>query len=184
MGYTFVSGNVALDLAGTVGHRDGEDRYDLLTGPATLASWVVDAGLVDEAPPVDEHGLAATVELREAVFRLARAQLRGEAGAAADRDVLNAAAAAAPVTVTLRPGDGDGVARAGDLDAVRSSIAREAIGLLGGPRSAQLKACGADPCTRLYLDLSRRGARRWCDMRECGNRAKAAAYRSRHAPTG
>jgi predicted RNA-binding Zn ribbon-like protein len=42
-----------------------------------------------------------------------------------------------------------------------------------------MKECANDECTRLFVDLSRSGARRWCGMAECGNRHKAATYRQR-----
>jgi predicted RNA-binding Zn ribbon-like protein len=179
MSYAFRSGNVALDLAGTVGHRDGPDRHDHLTGPAVLAAWTVDAGLLDRAPEVDGAGLASAVRLRESVYALARARVEGRAADADDLAVLNAAAEAPPVTPRMRA-DGTTL-REGDLTAALSEVARSLIGLLGGPAATGLKACQAHPCTRLYLDSSRRGGRRWCDMRECGNRAKAAAYRRRQA---
>lgn len=179
MEFRFVSGHIALDLAGTVGRRHAPDRYDLLTDPAALARWATEAGLVDGEPPVDEAELAATKQLREVIYRLARARIDGTDARPGDRDELNRAAAGAPITVRLR--DDGTVAREGTLAEVRATVARETVELLGGPRAAQLKACGADPCSRLYVDASRRGDRRWCDMRECGNRAKATAYRRRHS---
>jgi predicted RNA-binding Zn ribbon-like protein len=179
MSFRFVSGHVALDLTGTVGHRDSADRYDLLSDPAALARWTVEAGLLDTPPPVDPAELAATVELREAIYRLARARVEGTPADRADRELVNRAAERPPVTVRLV--DSGSVARTGDLAAVRATVARAAVELVGGPAGAQLKLCEATPCTRLYLDNSRRGSRRWCDMRECGNRAKAASFRRRHA---
>ncbi|WP_028922745.1 CGNR zinc finger domain-containing protein [Pseudonocardia acaciae] len=179
MRFRFISGHVALDLAGTVGHRHAEDRYDLLTDPEALARWALEAGLVDTAPPAEARDLAATVALREAIYRLVMASIQREPADPGDVELVNAAAENAPVAVTLRgPGE---LVRTGDLRAVRATVARAAIELLGGPARGQLKRCGASPCSRLYLDASRRGSRRWCDMRECGNRAKAAAYRRRHA---
>jgi predicted RNA-binding Zn ribbon-like protein len=178
MSFKFVSGHIALDLAGTVAHWDSEDQFDLLTGPDALGRWTVEAGVLDTAPPVDADGLAATTELREAIYRLARAMVEGAPGDPSDGELVNRAAEPAPVSVRLvGPGS---MARDGDLTAVRSTVARAAIELLGGPAGEQLKLCSATPCTRLYLDNSRRGSRRWCDMRECGNRAKAAGYRRRH----
>ncbi|MBB6379474.1 putative RNA-binding Zn ribbon-like protein [Pseudonocardia eucalypti] len=179
MRYELGSGNVALDLAGTVSHRHAEDRHDRLPDPAALAAWTVRTGLVDQAPPADAAGLAATTELREAVYRLARATLEGRTGETGDRELVNRVAALPPVRIRLL--GGGGLAREGDLTAVRATVAIAAIELLGGPDVARLKACGAHPCSRLYVDRSRRGDRRWCDMSGCGNRAKAAAYRRRKA---
>jgi predicted RNA-binding Zn ribbon-like protein len=43
----------------------------------------------------------------------------------------------------------------------------------------RVRRCAAEPpCPRVFLDTSRSGRRRWCDMRTCGNRAKAARHRA------
>ena len=44
---------------------------------------------------------------------------------------------------------------------------------------AQNKSCEGPACTLLFLDRTHHGARRWCSMAVCGNRAKQAAHRSR-----
>ncbi|MFG2001472.1 CGNR zinc finger domain-containing protein [Spirillospora sp. NPDC048911] len=172
MGFTFVSGDPALDFAGTVQHRRDE-FIDLLTTPADLARWTVEAGLLTSAPPAGTTGFDAAVELREAIYRLAAGT-----GTGTDRDLVNRHAAGAPVTVRLTAGGT--VERTGGLDAALATLARGAVELLGGPDARDVRECEAGQCTRLYLDTSRRRTRRWCDMRECGNRAKAAAFRARH----
>ncbi len=44
---------------------------------------------------------------------------------------------------------------------------------------SRVRRCAADPpCPRVFLDTSRSGHRRWCDMRTCGNRAKATRHRA------
>ncbi|MQY07428.1 CGNR zinc finger domain-containing protein [Actinomadura macrotermitis] len=173
MKFTFVSGNVGLDLAGTVGHRRGA-RIDLLPAPADLARWTVAAGLLDDEPPVTMEDLAGAKALREAIYRLAT----GDSFDPADLGTLNRAAVPALPAVALTE---DGPVRSGDLPAALSAAARAAIDLLGGPEAALIRECEASPCTRLFVDTSQRRTRRWCDMRGCGNRAKAAAFRARHA---
>lgn len=42
-----------------------------------------------------------------------------------------------------------------------------------------VKACEGTSCTLLFVDHTRRRARRWCSMAICGNRAKQAAHRDR-----
>lgn len=177
MDFTFVSGNLGLDLAGTVGDRRGA-RVDLLATPAELARWTVAGGLLDVPPTAGDDDLAGAVALREAIYRLASAARTGAAFEAADRRTLNRFAAPAPASVLLGE---HGVERGGDLSAALSSAARSAAELLGGPQAALIRECEAVPCTRLYLDTSHRRTRRWCDMRRCGNRAKAAAFRARHS---
>jgi predicted RNA-binding Zn ribbon-like protein len=44
---------------------------------------------------------------------------------------------------------------------------------------ADVKACEGHSCTLLFVDRTRRRARRWCSMAICGNRAKQAAHRNR-----
>ncbi|RVX42465.1 putative RNA-binding Zn ribbon-like protein [Nonomuraea polychroma] len=176
MDFTFVSGNLGLDLAGTIGHRRSE-RIDLLATPADLARWTVAAGLLDTPPAVSDDDLHLAITLREAIYRLASAARTGGPFEAADREVLNRAAEHPPATVRL--GEAENLERAGDLRAALSSAARAAVELLGGPQAALIRECEAAPCTRLYIDASHRRTRRWCDMRGCGNRAKAAAFRAR-----
>ena len=42
-----------------------------------------------------------------------------------------------------------------------------------------VKACEGHICTLVFVDHTRRRARKWCSMAICGNRAKQAAHRSR-----
>jgi predicted RNA-binding Zn ribbon-like protein len=44
---------------------------------------------------------------------------------------------------------------------------------------ANVKACEGHTCTLMFVDRTRRRARRWCSMAICGNRAKQAAHRNR-----
>lgn len=46
---------------------------------------------------------------------------------------------------------------------------------------ARVRRCAGADCSRVFLDATRNSARRWCDMAACGNRAKAARHRARHA---
>lgn len=177
MPFTFVSGNLALDFAGTLQHR-ATTRDDLLSSPRRLQEWSVAAGLVDTAPPVSEAELARALAVREAVYRLALTAVTGDPRRPGDVDLVNTAADGAPVSAALTE---TGLRRAGTADAVIATIAHAAIGLLGGPDRARIRECGDPPCTRLFVDTSRAGSRRWCNMSGCGNRAKVASHRARHA---
>jgi predicted RNA-binding Zn ribbon-like protein len=39
---------------------------------------------------------------------------------------------------------------------------------------ARVRRCSDPRCPRVFLDVTKNGCRRWCDMATCGNRAKAA----------
>ncbi|WP_240630384.1 CGNR zinc finger domain-containing protein [Specibacter cremeus] len=58
-------------------------------------------------------------------------------------------------------------------------MATSAAELLAGEDKARLKECGRQSCTRVFIDRSRGGNRIWRGMEACGNRVKAANYRSR-----
>jgi len=44
---------------------------------------------------------------------------------------------------------------------------------------ARVRRCADPRCHRVFLDGTKNGLRRWCDMGTCGNRAKAARHRAR-----
>jgi predicted RNA-binding Zn ribbon-like protein len=47
---------------------------------------------------------------------------------------------------------------------------------------SRVRRCADPRCARVFLDTTKNGRRRWCDMATCGNRAKAARHRARHHP--
>ncbi|KQQ06315.1 MULTISPECIES: CGNR zinc finger domain-containing protein [unclassified Rathayibacter] len=171
----FDSGSLALDFAytGTMRGAPGE-RLD---SDAALTAWlrerfegVGDAGRLDDA-----------LMLRGAVARLLIAAEASDEAPPADIDVVNLFAAMPDIPPSLPGGSRQaGRASAAGRQAL-SSIARDAVGLLGGEGSGRLRRCDAEDCRMLYLDTSRAGSRRWCSMQRCGNRAKVRAHRSRAA---
>ena len=43
----------------------------------------------------------------------------------------------------------------------------------------RVRHCADSRCHRVFLDCTKNGLRRWCDMGTCGNRAKAARHRAK-----
>jgi len=43
----------------------------------------------------------------------------------------------------------------------------------------RLRTCQNDDCNKLFFDISKNGARRYCDSQSCRNRLHAARYRAR-----
>jgi predicted RNA-binding Zn ribbon-like protein len=66
-----------------------------------------------------------------------------------------------------------------DLGQVIRPVVTAAADLLLDERLARVRECASERCRWLFLDSSRNGLRRWCDMRVCGSRAKARRYYSR-----
>ncbi len=59
------------------------------------------------------------------------------------------------------------------------SVARSAGELLTASELDRIRECASDRCSWLFLDCSRSRRRRWCDMKTCGNRAKARRHYQR-----
>jgi predicted RNA-binding Zn ribbon-like protein len=122
--------------------------------------------------------------LREGLRQLAIANNGGQP----DESIVAPAEAAlrnAPITVTLGEGDRGRVVRS----AAPAGTAQHVVGMVAiAYLSSQLegtwrrvKACAEPNCRWAFLDLSRNSSRRWCDMSECGNRAKNRAWRFRQS---
>ncbi|MFI7445818.1 CGNR zinc finger domain-containing protein [Nonomuraea indica] len=175
MSFVFVSGNLALDFMGTLKWRRSTPE-ELLATPADLARWAVEAGVTTEEPAVDAAELRRLRALREAVYRLVTGAMEGRPWPQDDLRVVNEEAGGAPPRVSLSPA---GLVRSGDAGAVASSVACSAAELLSELGELRVRECARPECTRVFIDRSRSGNRQWCGMEECGNRIKAASYRSR-----
>jgi predicted RNA-binding Zn ribbon-like protein len=174
--FDFIAGRLALDFVATVSER-GTSDVERLSTPADLADWIEQADVLDRRLSVTDAQVAEARKLREAIYGLVSAWTGAASPADRQRRTVNAAAAASPPTPVLSR-DGR-VHRDGDVGAVLSLVARDAIELAGSPDLPLVRWC-ADPfCTRPFVDRSRGHRRRWCGMRGCGDRAKAAAYRRR-----
>jgi predicted RNA-binding Zn ribbon-like protein len=58
-------------------------------------------------------------------------------------------------------------------------VLQSAAELLTSDEIHQVRECNSDRCTWLFVDRSRTHRRRWCDMKTCGNRAKARRHYQR-----
>jgi predicted RNA-binding Zn ribbon-like protein len=66
-----------------------------------------------------------------------------------------------------------------DLRRMLWPVALSAADLLAGEQGTPVKLCGmweTTGCSWLFVDESRNGSRRWCSMKDCGNRAKARRH--------
>ncbi|WP_206060976.1 CGNR zinc finger domain-containing protein [Nonomuraea basaltis] len=180
MSFVFVSGNLALDFAGTLKWRRSEPE-ELLGMPGDLARWAVEAGILTEEPALDAADLRRLRTLREAIYRLVIHSMRGRPWPVDDLALVNEETNGTPARMSLTP---SGVVRAGDAGAIASGVARSAAGLLGEIDGLRIRECAGAECTRIFIDRSRAGNRQWCGMEECGNRVKAANYRSRKSMAG
>jgi predicted RNA-binding Zn ribbon-like protein len=184
--FRFHTGALSTDFVATVGRRlaGGLER---LTSPARLTEWLTEAELAAGEPvPADDavtgRELQQAQDLREAIYRLMLSRIAGRPATVTDSRVINGWARKRLPAPQLNDDGSLAPQRliAEDAGMALGVIARDAIDVLTGERAAYLRACEAADCGMLYLDLSQGRTRRWCSMKECGNRAKVAAYRARH----
>ena len=179
--FIFRSDRLCLAFCATVGER-WRRGFDRLRDPGDLARWYAEAGVAHVPVPVADGDLDRAREVREAVYRAAKALIGGQRPAAQDEDIVNRAAAAPPPVPCMRQGVETLTAAGPDRAAsALSAVARDAIALFTTEDARRLRECASPECGLLFLDLSRPGRRRWCSSGACGGKARAAAYRQRRA---
>ena len=190
----FIAGDAALDFVNTVTGRDGQPR-DWLDSYARLLEW---AGRARLLPPKSLRALAARAErdpgaaaralvkakrLREALFEIASATSARQAPSPEALELLREhwLAGAESHDFGIEGGRLGAVLdpQADGLDLVASMVAwRFATEVLPHPPK-RLKLCDGPNCSWLFLDTSKAGRRRWCDMADCGNAAKSRRHYAR-----
>jgi predicted RNA-binding Zn ribbon-like protein len=174
--FVYVGGRECLNFVGTMKHRHSSPE-ELLTEPALLSDWAVQAGLLDAAVDVTDDDLAAAIELREAIYRTVIARLEDRRPQLADVDLLNERASQPQLTPRLL--QTGATRREGTTSQLLATLAADLLDLVAGRDIQNVKQCAHPDCTRLYLDASRAKNRHWCGMGTCGNKAKVQAFRAR-----
>jgi predicted RNA-binding Zn ribbon-like protein len=123
------------------------------------------------------------IALRETIYRVFTAIALGETVMASDLEQLNRALALTPPRVRLiRGAKGFGWAAHEAVPTVPALLAPvlwSAADLLTYADNRRLRRCANEECLWLFMDHSKGGTRRWCDMNSCGNRAKAKRHYAR-----
>lgn len=172
--YKLIGGRLALDFINTVSWPGTERHHDWLSSAANLDRWC-DANELSTAGEVSEEDLASARTLRVELAAAVKPLAFGGRPAEHAVEVLNARFAAAVVRRRVDP-----VNLVWSWSAPDNTLARlapvvvDAADLLTSARHDRLRHC--DGCDWLFDDQSRNGRRRWCDMADCGSRAKSHSY--------
>src|SRR5262249_18526513 len=131
--------------------------------------------------------LTRATELREAIFHVVLSAAEAKTPPQPDLSRLNAELATGLGRLSIGPShDGKGFAwhwtdHNLKPEHLLGPMARSAAELLVRPDLvAKVHQCQGDNCGWLFVDCSKNHSRRWCDMRDCGNRAKVRRHRNRH----
>jgi predicted RNA-binding Zn ribbon-like protein len=193
-------GHLGLDFVNTVGGMRGVDPHEHLLGYGDLVAFARQTEAISERlagrlaaesrrrPEDAARALEAAKIVREALYRVFSDRLEGRAPRRDDLAAVNAALGRALSHRCLAERDGRLVLTsctedARDLEAPLWAPLSAAADLLASPEAlARLRVCGLyedEECSWLFLDKTKARTRRWCSMKECGNRAKARRHYQR-----
>jgi predicted RNA-binding Zn ribbon-like protein len=171
---------------------------DLLRDFEALLTWLQQEQAVDEERAagirrravLQPAAAAATlVDARRVRAALRALAERGESSERVRDDAvveINRVLGRSAGTRRLDPDPAGGYARSfvptGDAFAgLMIPIVESAADTLISDELPRVRRCADPRCHRVFLDGTKNGLRRWCDMGTCGNRAKAARHRARTA---
>ena len=190
----FIGGDAALDFINTVTGRDESPR-DWLDSYARLLDWATLVRLLPErnlrALTRRMHGESAAATraltrakaLREEMFALVSAMVCGNLPPKTALATLREHWLIGTEAHDLRFDNGrviaDVRADAADLGLVAAMVAYRMVEHVMPQPAERLRMCSGTNCAWVFIDSSKAGRRRWCDMAVCGNAAKAQRFYAR-----
>jgi len=190
----FIGGDAALDFVNTVSGRDESPR-DWLDSYTRLLEWTTLVRLLPERnlraltrkmhdePGAAGRALMRAKELREELFALVSAIVAGDAPPKSALTTLREHWLAGMDAHELRFENGQVIADiradASDFDLISAMVAYRMVEHVLTQPPDRLRMCGGTNCAWVFLDSSKAGRRRWCDMAVCGNVAKAQRFYAR-----
>ena len=196
--FKLIGGWLCLDFVNTVDCRNTDHSHEWFNKYSDLVSWSRYAGILTESEtsdlirkaelrPADAKAvLEQAIILRETLYRIFSTIANPHLLRLADITTLNTELSKAMTQMRLMPtADSRSWSYAfkdNALDRILWSAVRSAADLLTSDKLDRICKCSEGNCGWLFLDMSRNRSRRWCDMKDCGNRAKARRhYQREHA---
>jgi predicted RNA-binding Zn ribbon-like protein len=191
----FVGGDAALDFINTVSGRDQAAPRDRLDSYERLLEWAAHANLLpgrllralarkaQAEPAAAAKALGRAKRLRESMFALVSACAAGRTPAKEDLSLLRAGWLAGAEAHALHFHDGRVEVALEpdrpDLDLIGAVAAWRLVERVLTAPADRLRICQGTDCAWLFIDSSKAGRRRWCDMAVCGNVAKSRRHYAR-----
>ena len=189
-------GDPSVEFVNTRWFRLGPTPRETLRSIEDLLDWLEMKGVVDSAtygrwsarlrrsPSLARQVLQEALDLREAIHGIYWALVQRLPAQRSHLKRLNESLAAAvshPVVLVSSPRvfSLGHERRDTAATALVAPIALCAAELLTDGTLARLHRCSNDLCGLLFVDRTKSGRRRWCDMARCGARSKMREYRRR-----
>ena len=195
--FRFVGGDASLDFVNTADWTPRGLERDRFTDFGRVLEWARGAGVVTAADlrrlaqgaarhPRQTASALDRVQRAREVLRDAFVSALGSRHTGSVLERLNALVAETAVHVRLVRDSGGRVVRGWDAlgetpESVLWPVVWSASELLTSPDAAKLRMCAGDDCGWIYVDRSRNGLRRWCEMSVCGTTEKNRRRASRQA---
>lgn len=197
--FEFIGGQLALDYVNTVDWVDGDalvrerlNSYEDLVAWAEAAKVISSTGgrnLRAEAkrnPREGEAALAEGIVLRRVLRGIFTSLAQGREPSKGDIDSFNSGLQETfnhlYLDCSAREMTWSCEREKNDLRQMLWPVMWAASTLLTAETLKGLRECSGEVCGWLFLDQSKNGSRRWCDMTVCGNRAKAKRHYHRKKP--
>jgi predicted RNA-binding Zn ribbon-like protein len=194
LAFKYLGGDPALDLINTVDWTERGPENDRLTDYERLTRWGEGAGIISSTagaslraragarPREAQAAYKAAVRARWVLWRILAATARGEPAPDALSQLNSMLARALPRLHLAAAGNRPGPAGAlrldwrelgTELESIIWPVLWSAASLLVSPDADRIRICGGADCGWMYVDRSRNGLRRWCQMETCGTREKS-----------
>ena len=187
-----LGGRVCLDFVNTLDWRGTDTPQEFLNTFDDLVSWSRYAGICSQPETRKLYKMSEQSEaeakkvlnrarkLREAIYRLFTAGIANQKPLNEDLAIFNKHLSQSmkdsQITPTKEGYAWDITGNRTRLDWILNPIIRSAAEILVSDERNKVKACADSACGWLFIDVSRNRSRRWCDMQDCGNRAKASRF--------
>ena len=191
--YCTKTGWLCLDFANTVDWHASNSPAESLNEYADLIKWSVDRGIISgdakdvllrrsEEKPIEAQAvLEKAREIRENIYQILSDTAHGHPIKITDLKGFNKALASMLSHSRLAPYERglrwEWDSHSDKLDSIIWPVVRSAVDLMTSESIERLgQCCDEKGCGWLFWDSSRNRSRRWCDMSDCGNRAKVRRF--------
>ena len=183
--------SLCTDFVNTVDWRNSKTRKkEKLHDFSALVSWSKQIGILEDKtaqilfkkalkqPNKAEQIYEKTIELRELLYRIFSSMITTGQASNHDLSIFNKYLADSMGKSCCLSSSNNGFvwsfcSGTDSMDLFLDPIIKSAADLLVSPHIKRIKKCADDACGWLFVDMSRNNSRRWCSMKDCGNRAKA-----------
>jgi predicted RNA-binding Zn ribbon-like protein len=192
--FEFSAGAPVLNFLNTVWEREGyltanpEPPHELLTSGKELLRWMENSGLRSTEAGIpsrpwrnlseESQVLSQFVRTREIIFCLFRDVILKSKQLPDSLNAFNRLVeklSGQRLIAVQGRFELDSVCER-SLELYLEDLIRDACSVLCSSQLSRLRFCDADDCGWIFLDTSKNGKRRWCNMSDCGNRDKAKRF--------